>query len=75
MTPGELKQLTEKLLKQIQGEKFSVLFVFGFVLLCNKESSIKEEKKKVKALLSAKFWTKISLHLVAQARNLSASIM
>lgn len=27
MTPGELKQLNEKLLKEIQGENFSVLFV------------------------------------------------
>lgn len=27
MTPGELKQLNEKLLKQIQGENFSVIFV------------------------------------------------
>lgn len=32
MTTGELKQLNEKLLKQIQGEKLSVLFVL--VLYC-----------------------------------------
>lgn len=29
MTLGELKQLNEKLLKQIQGENFSILFVLG----------------------------------------------
>lgn len=29
MTLGELKQLNEKLLKQIQGENFSILFVSG----------------------------------------------
>lgn len=29
MTLGELKQLNEKLLKQIQGENFSMLFVLG----------------------------------------------
>lgn len=29
MTPGELKQLNEKLLKQIQGENLSVLFGLG----------------------------------------------
>ena len=34
MSPGELKQLNEKLLKQIQGENFSIL-CSGFVLLCN----------------------------------------
>lgn len=39
MTSGELKQLNEKLLKQIQGENFSVLW-FGFVLLCNKENFV-----------------------------------
>lgn len=39
MTSGELKQLNEKLLKQIQGENFSVL-CFGVVLLCNKESFV-----------------------------------
>lgn len=33
MTPGELKQLNEKLLKQIQGENFSILSVSGLCCL------------------------------------------
>lgn len=44
MTPGELKQLNEKLLKEIQGENFSVLFVlFSCCFLIKK---IKKKKSK-----------------------------
>lgn len=39
MTLGELKQLNEKLLKQIQGENFSILFGLG-LFLCEKENLI-----------------------------------
>lgn len=43
MTSGELKQLNEKLLKQIQGENFSVL-CFVFVLLCSKDNFVWKKK-------------------------------
>lgn len=61
MTPGELKQLNEKLLKQIQGENFSVLFVLP--LSCFMVNKILF-KKNLMALLSVNFGIEISLHLI-----------
>lgn len=43
MNPGELKQLNEKLLKQIQGENFSILFGLGLYCFVIK-LSLKKKK-------------------------------
>lgn len=44
MTLGELKQLNEKLLKQVQGENFSILFVLGlWCFVIKKRCGFKKE--------------------------------
>lgn len=45
MTLGELKQLNEKLLKQIQGENFSILFGLGLCFFVKKKILWKKRKK------------------------------
>lgn len=44
MSLGELKQLNEKLLKQIQGENFSILFVFGLWCFIFKNGLVLKKK-------------------------------
>lgn len=79
MTPGELKQLNEKLLKEIQGENFSVLF--GLFSCCFLIKKIKKHNKKTttKKVTALQFsvLTEISVYYVSMLNKklLGAFIM